>query len=108
MTTIAPAQYGTAAPRQSLAFIIGASSVGTLIEWYDFYIYGVLAAVFATHFFPAGNAFFASVASWAVFWFGCILRPFGAILFAHIGDLVGRKFTFMLTLIIMVAATFLV
>src|SRR5438477_11991957 len=83
----------------NLPFIIGASSVGTLIEWYDFYIYGVLAGVFATHFFPAGNAFFATLASWAVFWFGFILRPFGAILFGHLGDLIGRKFTFMLTLL---------
>jgi MFS family permease len=65
---------------------------------YDFYIYGVLAAVFATHFFPAGNAFLATLATWAVFWFGFILRPFGAILFGHLGDLIGRKFTFMLTL----------
>src|ERR1700730_4208731 len=108
MTSIAQAQYAGAPPRQSLPFIIGASSVGTLIEWYDFYIYGVLAAVFATHFFPAGNAFFATLATWAVFWFGFILRPFGALLFGHLGDLIGRKFTFMLTLIMMGAATFLV
>jgi MFS family permease len=108
MTSIAQAQYAGAPPRQSLPFIIGASSVGTLIEWYDFYIYGVLAAVFATHFFPAGNAFFATLATWAVFWFGFILRPFGALLFGHLGDLIGRKFTFMLTLLMMGAATFLV
>src|SRR5579864_4665863 len=95
--------------RANLPFIIGASSVGTLIEWYDFYIYGVLAAFFATHFFPPGMpVFLATLASWAVFWFGFILRPFGAILFGHLGDLIGRKFTFMLTLIMMGAATFLV
>jgi MFS family permease len=99
---------GAPAGTLRLPWIIAASSVGTLIEWYDFYIYGVLAAVFATHFFPAGNAFFATLATWAVFWFGFILRPFGAILFGHLGDLIGRKFTFMLTLGMMGAATFLV
>src|SRR5438552_10447266 len=93
---------------QSLSFIIAASSVGTLIEWYDFYIYGTLAVFFAKHFFPPGNDNLALLASWAVFWFGFILRPFGAILFGHLGDLIGRKFTFMLTLLMMGAATFLV
>jgi MFS family permease len=92
----------------SLPFIIGASSVGTLIEWYDFYIYGVLAVFFAKHFFPPGNDNLALLASLAVFWFGFILRPFGAIFFGHLGDLIGRKFTFMLTLAMMGLATFLV
>jgi MFS family permease len=92
----------------SLPFIIGASSVGTLIEWYDFYIYGVLAVFFAKHFFPPGNDNLALLASLAVFWFGFILRPFGAIFFGHLGDLIGRKFTFMLTLAMMGFATFLV
>ena len=92
----------------SLPWIIGASSVGTLVEWYDFYIYGVLAVFFAQHFFLAGNPGLALLASLAVFWFGFIARPFGAILFGHLGDLVGRKFTFMLTLSLMGLATFLV
>jgi MFS family permease len=108
MASITHAGGPSAAVRANLPFIIGASSVGTLIEWYDFYIYGVLAAVFATHFFPKGNANLALLASLAVFWFGFILRPFGALLFGHIGDLIGRKFTFMLTLGMMGAATFLV
>ncbi len=109
MAAVAHASGPSATVRQNLPFIIGASSVGTLIEWYDFYIYGVLSAVFATHFFPPGTpVFLATLASWAVFWFGFILRPFGAILFGHLGDLIGRKFTFMLTLIMMGAATFLV
>src|SRR6201997_1558116 len=99
---------GAPAGTLRLPWIIAASSVGTLIEWYDFYIYGVLAAVFATHFFPSGNAFFATLATWAVFLFGFILRPFGAIFFGHLGDLIGRKFTFMLTLGLMGLATFLV
>lgn len=97
-----------AAPTQSLSFIIGASSVGTLIEWYDFYIYGVLAVVFAQHFFPPGNDAFAFLGSLAIFWFGFIARPFGAIFFGHLGDKIGRKFTFMLTLGLMGVATFLV
>jgi MFS family permease len=97
-----------AASKQNLPFIIGASSVGTLIEWYDFYIYGVLAVVFAQHFFPPGNDALAFLASLAIFWFGFIARPFGAIIFGHLGDLIGRKFTFMLTLGLMGAATFLV
>src|SRR5437773_1065024 len=92
----------------NLPFIIGASSVGTLIEWYDFYLYGVLAAFFARHFFPPGDESLALLASLAVFWFGFLLRPFGAIFFGHLGDLIGRKFTFMLTLLLMGAATFVV
>ena len=107
MTVAAQVGRGSA-PKQSLSFIIGASSVGTLIEWYDFYIYGVLAAFFAQHFFPSGNPTWALLASLAVFWFGFLARPFGAIVFGHLGDLIGRKFTFMLTLGLMGAATFLV
>src|SRR5271170_7042290 len=97
------------APAQSLNFIIGASSVGTLIEWYDFYLYGVLAVFFSKHFFsPAMDANIALIASLFVFWTGFLLRPFGAIVFGHLGDLIGRKFTFMLTLLLMGAATFVV
>jgi MFS family permease len=99
---------GASTGRLSLSWIIGASSVGTLVEWYDFYIYGVLAVFFAQHFFPPGNPGLALLASLAVFWFGFIARPFGAILFGHLGDLIGRKFTFMLTLSLMGLATFLV
>jgi MFS family permease len=99
---------GTTQGALSLPWIIAASSVGTLIEWYDFYIYGVLAVFFAKHFFPPGNDNLALLASLAVFWFGFILRPFGAIFFGHLGDLIGRKFTFMLTLAMMGLATFLV
>lgn len=91
-----------------LRFVIGASSLGTLIEWYDFYIYGVLAVFFGQHFFPPGNANLAFLASLGVFWTGFVVRPLGAVLFGHFGDLIGRKFTFMLTLGLMGAATFLV
>src|SRR6202021_642333 len=95
--------------RANLPFIIGASSVGTLIEWYDFYLYGVLALFFSKHFFsPELNPTVAFIASLFVFWTGFLVRPFGAILFGHLGDLIGRKFTFMLTLGLMGAATFVV
>ena len=93
----------------NLPFIIGASSVGTLIEWYDFYLYGVLAVFFSKHFFSPGiDPNIAFILSLAVFWTGVLVRPFGAIVFGHLGDLIGRKFTFMLTLLLMGSATFIV
>src|SRR6202163_1053013 len=97
------------AVQANLPFIIGASSVGTLIEWYDFYLYGVLAVFFSKHFFsPAMDPNLAFIASLAVFWTGFLVRPFGAIVFGHLGDLIGRKFTFMLTLMLMGGSTFVV
>jgi MFS family permease len=108
--TVSVQTVGGGAPVRtlSLPWIITASSVGTLIEWYDFYLYGTLAVFFAKYFFPPGNDKLALLASLAVFWFGFILRPFGALFFGHLGDLIGRKFTFMLTLGMMGLATFLV
>jgi MFS family permease len=106
-STYAMGQGASATVKPSLPFIIAASSCGTLIEWYDFYLYGVLAPVFATHFFP-GSMAQSFLFSLGIFWTGFVVRPFGAILFGHIGDLVGRKFTFMLTLALMGAATFIV
>ena len=76
---------GAPAGTLSLPWIIGASSVGTLIEWYDFYLYGTLAVFFAKYFFPPGNENLALLASLAVFWFGFILRPFGALFFYPAG-----------------------
>jgi MFS family permease len=109
MTTTVGAQYTAAQPRLNLPFIIGASSVGTLIEWYDFYLYGVLAIFFSKHFFsPTLDPNLALILSLFVFWTGFLVRPFGAIVFGHLGDLIGRKFTFMLTLLLMGAATFVV
>ena len=109
MAATAPAAGDRTTPvPRNLAFIIGASSVGTLIEWYDFYIYGVLAVFFSQHFFPPGNANTAFLASLGIFWTGFVVRPFGAIVFGHLGDLIGRKFTFMLTLVLMGSATFII
>jgi MFS family permease len=100
---------GASSAGLSLPWIIGASSAGTLIEWYDFYLYGVLALFFSKHFFsPSLNPTIAFIASLFVFWTGFLVRPFGAIIFGHLGDLIGRKFTFMLTLGLMGAATFVV
>ncbi len=107
--TAATAGRGIATERKSLSFIIAASSSGTLIEWYDFYLYGVLAAFFGQHFLPPEVKFADSfLYSLGVFWLGFVVRPIGAVIFGHLGDLVGRKFTFMLTLVLMGLATTLV
>ena len=86
--------------------VIGASSLGTLIEWYDFYIFGSLATVIANQFFPKENPTAALLSTLATFAAGFIVRPFGALVFGRIGDLVGRKYTFLLTLILMGGSTF--
>src|SRR6266536_1084939 len=86
--------------------IIAASSVGTLIEWYDFYIFGSLAPVIASQFFPRTNPTAALLSTLATFAAGFIVRPFGALVFGRLGDKIGRKYTFLLTLIIMGGSTF--
>jgi MFS family permease len=88
--------------------VIMASSVGTMIEWYDFYIFGSLAAVLALKFYPPGNDTFAYIAYLATFAVGFVVRPFGALFFGRIGDLVGRKYAFLVTLSIMGFSTFLI
>ncbi|MDQ6785452.1 MAG: MHS family MFS transporter [Acidobacteriota bacterium] len=85
--------------------VIGASSVGTMIEWYDFYIFGSLAGIISPLFYPPGNDTFAYIAYLATFAVGFIVRPFGALFFGRIGDLVGRKYAFLVTLLIMGGAT---
>src|SRR5277367_4943791 len=90
----------------SIPKVIFASSVGTMIEWYDFYIFGSLAAVLSLKFFPAGNDTVAYIAYLATFAVGFIVRPFGALFFGRIGDLVGRKYAFIVTLSIMGFSTF--
>jgi len=89
----------------SIKRVIAASSAGTMIEWYDFYIFGSLAPVLALKFYPPGNETFAYIAYLATFAIGFIVRPFGALFFGHIGDLVGRKHAFLVTLSIMGFAT---
>jgi MFS family permease len=96
------------APTYRLPFVIGASAAGTIIEWYDFYLYGVLAAFFSTQFFPKGNDTAALLASLATFGAGFAVRPFGAAVFGRIGDIVGRKFTFLVTITVMGVSTALV
>ncbi len=86
--------------------VIGASSLGTLIEWYDFYIFGSLAVVIANQFFPKTNPTAALLSTLATFAAGFIVRPFGALVFGRLGDLVGRKYTFLLTLVLMGGSTF--
>ena len=81
--------------------VIFASSVGTMIEWYDFYLFGALAATLGPKLYPPGNAKFAFLAYWATFAIGFVVRPFGALFFGRIGDLVGRKRAFLVTLTIM-------
>src|SRR5438477_2307168 len=88
--------------------VILASSVGTMIEWYDFYIFGSLAAVLSPKFYPAGNDTIALVAYLSTFAVGFLVRPFGALFFGRIGDLVGRKYAFLVTLSIMGGATALI
>ncbi|MDP9362746.1 MAG: MFS transporter [Chloroflexota bacterium] len=88
--------------------VIGAAGVGTMIEWYDFYIFGSLALVLSAKFYPAGNETAAVLATLATFAAGFAARPFGALFFGRIGDLVGRKYAFLVTLLIMGGATFVI
>ena len=88
--------------------VIGASSLGTLIEWYDFFIFGSLSIVISTKFFPADNPTAAFLSTLATFAAGFVVRPFGALFFGRLGDMIGRKYTFMVTLLLMGGATFLI
>ncbi len=88
--------------------IIAASSAGTLIEWYDFYIFGSLAVTLSDVFFPKGSGATGILSILATFAIGFVVRPFGAMLFGHLGDRIGRKYTFMVTLLLMGGATFLI
>src|SRR4051812_27313352 len=88
--------------------VIFASSLGTVFEWYDFYLYAVLAPFFAALFFPPGNQTAALLSAFAAYAAGFLVRPFGALIFGRIGDLVGRKYTFLVTIVTMGLSTVLV
>jgi len=88
--------------------VIFASSLGTVFEWYDFYLYATLAPFFAALFFPSGNATAALLSAFVTYAAGFLVRPFGALVFGRVGDIVGRKYTFLVTIVFMGASTFAV
>ncbi|MEY4903133.1 MAG: hypothetical protein RLZZ292_948 [Bacteroidota bacterium] len=98
----------TSVDKKTLWAVIWASSVGTLIEWYDFYIFGMLAKTMGEAFFPSTSESASLMSALAVFAAGFLVRPFGALVFGRLGDMIGRKYTFLLTLVLMGGSTFLV
>src|SRR5436309_3635552 len=108
MTTIAHPSVQAGGMTGEEKFVIFASSLGTIFEWYDFYLYAVLAPFFAALFFPPGNDTAALLSAFATYAAGFLVRPFGALIFGRIGDLVGRKYTFLVTILVMGSATFAV
>ena len=108
MSTMAVPQARTGGMTSDERFVILASSLGTVFEWYDFYLYGSLASIIGAQFFsaypPATRDIFALLAFAA----GFLVRPFGAIVFGRVGDIVGRKYTFLVTILIMGLSTFIV
>jgi MFS family permease len=101
----APVRTGIASDERRVIF---ASSLGTVFEWYDFYLYATLAPFFATLFFPKGNDTAALLSSFVTYAAGFLVRPFGALVFGRVGDLVGRKYTFLVTITVMGVSTILV
>ncbi|MFM0336131.1 MFS transporter [Paraburkholderia fungorum] len=102
--TLADARPTRTARREEIKVVVGAS-VGTVLEWYDFFLYGSLAIFFSSHFFPAGSATAGYLASLATFGVGFIIRPLGAVLFGRFGDKAGRKATFLVTIVVMGIST---
>lgn len=98
----------TEVPHSDIKTVVFASSLGTVIEWYDFFLYGSLAVFFGTLFFPPGNELLATIASLSAFATGYLVRPIGALLWGSIGDRLGRKKAFVLTLIMMGVSTTLI
>jgi MFS family permease len=108
MSDTAAIAYNRTAGDYKIWQVIAASAVGTMIEWYDFYIFGSLTAIIAPLFYPPGNNTFAYIAYLATFAVGFVVRPFGALFFGRIGDIIGRKYAFLVTLLIMGGATALI
>src|SRR6476620_9907933 len=100
-----PSSTAGATGANSLTRVILGSATGTMIEWYDFYIFGSLAAVLSVKFYPPGNDTFALIAYLATFAVGFLVRPFGALFFGSVGDIVGRRIAFIITLSIMGGST---
>src|SRR4051794_40486055 len=105
MSVASPAGVDMAVSKQEERRVIFASSLGTVFEGYDFYLYATLAPFFAGLFFPKGNDTAALLSAFATYAAGFLVRPFGALVFGRLGDLVGRKHTFMLTIIVMGLST---
>src|SRR6059058_4503309 len=108
MTAVASTSARTQGMTKDEKFVIFASSLGTVFEWYDFYLYATLAPFFAALFFPSGNDTAALLSAFATYAAGFLVRPFGALVFGRIGDLVGRKYTFLVTIVVMGFSTFAV
>src|SRR5258707_7177994 len=108
MTTASPAVAAPLVSKSEERKVIFASSLGTVFEWYDFYLYATLAPFFAALFFPKGNDTAALLSAFATYAAGFLVRPFGALFFGRLGDLIGRKYTFMVTILVMGASTVLV
>src|SRR6186997_210956 len=107
-TTATATANGAIVSKSEERKVIFASSLGTVFEWYDFYLYATLAPFFAALFFPQGNQTAALLSAFAAYAAGFLVRPFGALLFGRIGDLVGRKYTFLVTILVMGFSTFAV
>jgi MFS family permease len=107
-TSVAADLAAANAGRQNIGLVIGASSLGTVFEWYDFYLYGLLATVISAQFFSGVNETTGFIFALAAFAAGFAVRPFGALVFGRLGDLVGRKHTFLITMLIMGGSTFAV
>src|SRR5437764_7381406 len=101
--TVRPGEWSVT--RSEERRVIIASYVGTVFEWYDFYLYAILAPFFAGLFFPPGNQTAALLSAFATYAAGFLVRPFVAIIFGRIGDLVGRKYTFLVTIVVMGLST---
>jgi MFS family permease len=105
MATVATAGRDRELDKGTMRLVIAASSAGTIFEWYDFFIYGTLAAIIGATFFPADNPTLQTLLVWAGFAVGFGFRPLGAVLFGYLGDRLGRKYTFLVTVTLMGVAT---